>query len=373
MANFTRMGNTFRVAPKHSLDIQPTLPPGNYTIAQDDHGMFLVMTESFVSPPKIYGDVLKNTDRILRTFADRPHGTGVMLEGEKGSGKTLLAKNIAIEGAKVGIPTIIVNAPWCGDGFNKFIQAIEQPTIILFDEFEKIYDDETQEKVLTLFDGVWPSKKLYIVTCNDKYKIDNHMHNRPGRMFYSISYSGLSLDFIREYAEDQLDNKSHVDKLCDLTSLFEEFNFDMLKALVEEMNRYKETPQEAMKLLNTRPNDGRDVNYTIEDFRVNGEKVSSRPAIGGTLRISPIDGGFSVYYNLEIEAEQEFEDTANATPTTALRQLLVQKNTPSTLFFPKDIKKLDSKSGILQYTNDDGAFISLKEVPPAREFSYMDL
>ena len=47
------------------------------------------------------------------------------------------------------VPTIVINAPWKGDKFNTFIQAIEQPCAILFDEFEKVYDRDDQEKILT--------------------------------------------------------------------------------------------------------------------------------------------------------------------------------------------------------------------------------
>ena len=39
--------------------------------------------------------------------------------------------------------------------------------------------------------------------------------------------------------------------------MFGEFNFDMLKALVEDMNRYDEAPDETIKILNTKPDAGR--------------------------------------------------------------------------------------------------------------------
>ena len=38
----------------------------------------------------------------------------------------------------------------------------------------------------------------------------------------------------------------------------------MLKAIVEEMNRYNETPQEAMKLLNAKPEFGEKVTYNVQ-------------------------------------------------------------------------------------------------------------
>ena len=240
MTRFIKNGTSFMVASDESMDVRDMLPPGNYTVKEMPMGgpLYLEHIDDFNRPSKVYGDCLKNTDRVIRTFMDRPNATGVMLTGEKGSGKTLLTKNIAIELAKQGVPTIVINAPWHGDKFNSFIQTITQPCAILFDEFEKVYDRDEQEAILTLLDGVFPTKKLFLLTCNDKYRVDYHMRNRPGRVYYMMEFKGLDVNFIREYCEDNLKNKNHIDKVCNFTSLFGQFNFDMLKALVEEMNRY---------------------------------------------------------------------------------------------------------------------------------------
>ena len=73
------------------------------------------------------------------------------------------------------------------------MQDIEQPCIILFDEFEKVYDDQDQEKALTLLDGVFPSRKLFIMTVNNKWRVNEHMRNRPGRIYYMLDFAGFSL------------------------------------------------------------------------------------------------------------------------------------------------------------------------------------
>lgn len=267
MTYFLKNGNTFRVSSKDAMDLHDLLPAGNYVVKQDDQGRFFLETiASFTHPPKIYGDCMRNTDRIINSFMARESSTGVMLTGEKGSGKTLLSKNISRTLAAQGIPTIVINSPFHGDAFNTLLQSIEQPAMVLFDEFEKVYDSNEQEHILTLLDGVYPSKKLFILTCNDKWRVDQHMRNRPGRIFYMIDFKGLSAEFIREYCEDNLHNKAHIDTLCNIAGMFSQFNFDMLKAVVEDMNRYNESPQDALRILNVKPEFDGGAEYTVQLF-----------------------------------------------------------------------------------------------------------
>ena len=275
MAHFIKNGNAFSVAANEALDIHSTLPVGNYIVKQNPltKQFFLEKIDGFEIKGKVYGDTIRNTRRVLNTFEDRPATTGIMLAGEKGSGKSLLAKMISAEGAKKGYPTIVINAPWCGDEFNAFMQQIDQPTIILFDEFEKVYDRDDQESILTLLDGVFPSKKLFVLTCNDKFRIDSHMRNRPGRIFYMLDFKGLESDFITEYCEDNLNDTKHIPQIIKIAMMFDQFNFDMLKALIEEMNRYGETPQEAMKMLNAKPEFGGDSRYAIT-LAVDGVEIT---------------------------------------------------------------------------------------------------
>jgi hypothetical protein len=277
MTYFIRNGNQFDVSADAAIDIQQKLPVGNYIVKERPMNgpLYLEMVDGFTSLKKLYGKTTRHAERIVNTYRDRGTSTGVLLNGEKGSGKTLLARQLSIDCAALDIPTIIINAPWTGDKFNKFMQDISQECMVLFDEFEKVYDSDEQEVILTLLDGVFPSRKLFVLTCNDKWRIDSHMRNRPGRIYYMIDFKGLEADFIIEYCEDNLVNKTYIEKVCQVAAMFAQFNFDMLKALVEEMNRYDETPQEALSMLNAKPEFAGSSEFKVE-LRVAGKLIEDK-------------------------------------------------------------------------------------------------
>jgi hypothetical protein len=358
MTYFLKNGNTFRVSSKEAMDLHERLPAGNYVIKEDPFGnLYLEHIDNFEIRGKRYGDLNRNCDRILNTFMDRPNTTGVMLAGEKGSGKSLLAKAVSIQGAEQGIPTIVINAPWCGDKFNSFIQSIEQPTIILFDEFEKVYDGDHQEHILTLLDGVFPSKKLFMLTCNDKWRVDAHMRNRPGRIYYMMDFKGLAADFIIEYCEDNLKAKEHIEKIVQIASLFSEFNFDMLKALVEEMNRYNEAPEQALKILNAKPEfDQGTTNYTVE-LSIAGVPVDSKDIGRGEWKGNPLQSNINVNYKEydgEISVDSGDEDW----------------DWGDVKFTPSDLKKIDSQNGKFIFVDREGNSLTLTRIKEKHSYYY---
>ena len=133
------------------------------------------------------------------------------------------------------------------------MQKINSPTIIVFDEFEKTYDWDKQSKVLTLFDGVFPTKKLFMLTTNDSYRVNGFLKNRPGRMFYSLEYDVIEADVLNQYVDDKLKDKTQKESIVKYSQVFTFLNFDMLSAIIEEMNRYDETLGEVLEMLNVKP------------------------------------------------------------------------------------------------------------------------
>lgn len=300
---YREAGGMYLLGEKSRENFYSKLPPNNYAVKQDiKAGFFLQAIENFKLPKKIYGNTMANAHRILKTFMDRPHSTGVILAGEKGSGKSLLAKTIVNQAIENGIPALIINSAFCGDDFNIFIQNIKQAAIVLFDEFEKVFNKDEQEQILTLLDGVFPTKKLFILTCNDKWKINQNMQNRPGRIYYMLDFAGLNENFIEEYCQDNLKNKDYIQKVVNLATSFSTFNFDMLQALVEEMNRYNEPPEACLDFLNIRGEYMHDVAYLISVI-YDGERLPKDNVLPTSYSFNPITDGLTFGYKLSKKAK----------------------------------------------------------------------
>jgi hypothetical protein len=355
MTYFLKSGTRFNVSTKEAMDLHEQLPACTYTVKFDKMAgcFYLEQIDGFEIKGKIYGDTKRNANRILNTFNDRSASTGVMLTGEKGSGKTLLAKMLSLDAQASGVPTIVINEPWCGEGFNSFLQMIEQPTIILFDEFEKVYDRDDQEKMLTLLDGVYPSKKLFVLTCNDKWRVNEHMRNRPGRIYYMMDFKGLEQDFIVEYCEDNLQNKTHIQTICKIAMMFDQFNFDMLKAMIEEMNRYGETPQEVMKMLNARPEFSGEAKYKVT-LQPKGLDIPVEHVESNEWHGNPLTNRIGLDY--KVFNEDAIDENG-----------VVDYDWETCRFGQEDLKQIDTTAGKFIFINELGDRVTLSKV---REKNY---
>ena len=249
-----------------ALSIVDSIPVGMYYVKASRKGFVLANTEHFKRPKRMYGNVSSRANRILDTFTQRTKSTGVQLSGQPGTGKTLLAREVCITAIERGIPVLIVEDSF-GEGIGDFVdfcRNLDTPVVILFDEFEKVFDESSQNALLSLFDGTDYYKKLYLMTANDSGAITFAMQSRPGRMFYHFRYLGLEPTFIAEYLDAELTAIEHRQELDNLLAVeYASITFDCLQALVEETNRYNESPKKTLEILNIDPNDKVEVVATV--------------------------------------------------------------------------------------------------------------
>jgi hypothetical protein len=327
------------------------LPAGTYLMSiAPEIGYYLKSVSDFDLPEKLYGDIEEKANRILNTFHDRPRTTGVLLSGEKGSGKTLLTKYISSLGQKRGLPTIIINNDFSGDGFNLFLQGIGD-CILLFDEFEKIYDKDSQQGLLTLLDGIFTTKKLILLTTNNYLGINDHLQNRPGRIYYNLQFDGLDSNFIMEYGQEKLKNKAYLSNLGVVASMVKPVSFDILQAIIEESNRYGESPVKALEMLNVKV-----ASSYVEEFttKVVNKKDAKNPFIklygdeddNKILRVNPFKQ-FCMNY---------------ITPCKKSKSNPKGEQYHTAYIDPTIMKSFDGLKGTFTYENDDFA-LSLTRVP----------
>ena len=270
MTQFIKQPGAVTIAPDFSGIALDRVPAGYYRIGcSQTLGWHLVPIEPLQLADKIYGSLLQHVPRIEQVWEERKGvPTTVLLEGLKGSGKSLLMKSLAKRFVEQhdGI-VLLCNSAFTGDGFFEFLQQINQKKIVLMDEFDKVYCEECdRNNILTLLDGTMASHTLFILTMNassssNKYEF---FHNRPGRVFFNIKFDGVDYEAIQAYLEDCLDDKSCIGEVMTFVKRFTQFNMDMLGTLVREINAVPDkTLDKIAEYLNTKPD------LTMDDIYFN--------------------------------------------------------------------------------------------------------
>lgn len=252
---FSRSGNTVTIQSARNAVISNQLEPLTYSVKFSQKiGYYLEIIDNFKLPAKVYGNTRKRTDKVVKTFMSRPRSTGVMFSGFKGAGKTVQMKEIAeVLRNEHSCPVIVVNESFHGDDFKTFIESITTSSVVIFDEFEKVYaDEEHAQAMLTLFDGVIETHKLWLLSMNDS-SIDPNMINRPGRMFYHFEYDSMDQDVIDEVVDDFLKLPHHKDRMVKLVDTMDAITMDILTAIIEEVNRYDADPFDVVQEMNVNP------------------------------------------------------------------------------------------------------------------------
>lgn len=234
----------------------PKLDAATYLICFNDRiGYHLKKVEPLKLPSKVYGDNPDLVEKVLKLFEDEVGRTsGVMLYGEKGTGKTMTAVGACIEANERGYPVLLLQSQFYGSDFNDFMAKIEDSCLVFIDEFEKVFDTQDSiNQTLMLLDGAVKTHKLFILTSNSALETSDSMKylvNRPSRVFYSIYYGTMEDSVIQEYLDDNLQYQNYREDIVALKRSFKIFTIDILKAIVAEINRYGHTEKPFTQLIN---------------------------------------------------------------------------------------------------------------------------
>jgi Cdc6-like AAA superfamily ATPase len=233
------------------------LPAGVYVLNKSMFGFYLDrIEEKFEFGHKLYGLETSLIERVIKTWNSTNKNLGVLLNGLKGTGKTVTAKVIC---NRLNLPVILVNENPDGGGIPDYLNEIEQDVIVMMDEYEKVFGEDSE--LLTVMDGVLTSssRKLFMLTTNNTY-INENLLQRPSRIRYQKTFKDLSPEIIEEIVDDLLKYKKHKGELLSAISNLEVITIDVVKSIIEEVNIHNESPSVFMDVFNVKKITGK---YTV--------------------------------------------------------------------------------------------------------------
>ena len=229
-------GNIFSQGSATTVSHPEGLPKGIYEVKLSMTGFYLSkIAESFTFDYKLYGLNQKFIDYVLKTYENTTGNLGVLLDGIKGTGKTVVAKELC---NRLQLPVILVQSMGSdtNDKLIKYLStAIDFDCIFFFDEYEKEFKDSSD--VLSFMDGTYNSiyRKIFLLTTN-KLNVDSNLLGRPSRIRYKKSFGNLSEEVTRELLNDILEDKTAIEKVIELTHSMNIITIDLIKAIATEIN-----------------------------------------------------------------------------------------------------------------------------------------
>lgn len=229
-------GNIFNQGSATTVSHPEGLPKGIYEVKVSMTGFYLSkIAESFTFDYKLYGLNQKFINYVLKTYENTTGNLGVLLDGIKGTGKTVVAKELC---NRLQLPVILVQLMGV-DTNSKLIKylstSIDFDCIFFFDEYEKEFKNSSD--VLSFMDGTYNSiyHKVFLLTTNE-LNVDPNLLGRPSRIRYKKSFNNLSEEVTREILNDILEDKTSIEKVIELTHSMNIITIDLIKAIATEIN-----------------------------------------------------------------------------------------------------------------------------------------
>ena len=270
---WSQQGNALYLqAPSHEHE---KLENAIYTIGVDMFGRFFLtpIAKDYKFDYKIYNLETKFINRVVKTYTKQTGNMGVLLNGVKGTGKTVTAKQIC---NKMHQPVIVVNQNY--ENVQMFINSIPQDIVIFIDEYEKIF--KQSNNMLTIMDGALNSihRRVFLLTTN-RLNIEDNLKQRPGRLRYSKTFDDLNPDVVNEIIDDLLEYDKFRDDCVNFFSTLQLVTVDIVKAIIEEVNMHEEAPQDFSDVFNVKKIEGFYKIYDLTDGLEEPEMVMDTATI----------------------------------------------------------------------------------------------
>lgn len=181
----------------------PSLEKGVYSLQEDDRGAAFLQVEPDFETIDLVGESLNISNLVVDHYRATTSNFGILLQGISGMGKTQTIKHIC---KQLGLPVVIVNQAFTGNFVKTALDKIGSDCIVVFDEFEKVYNKtELSESLLGLFDGIDTANRiLYVVSANERRNVSQYFFGRPGRFLFNFVYEHLSAEDALEFVKSRL-------------------------------------------------------------------------------------------------------------------------------------------------------------------------
>jgi hypothetical protein len=239
------------------MSLTEKLVPGIYIPGADIQGYYLTQYhEKYVFPYKVYGVNKSFIERVSKTFVHTTGNLGVLMNGVKGTGKSVTSELICNDFMEqFNMPVILINQRM--QGLIEFLAAIDQDVVVFVDEYEKVFVTEdgraNSTEILTLMDGALKSehRRLFLFTTNNKY-IDDNLLERPGRIRYVKEFTDLDRPTIEEIVDDLLEHKTFKEECIEYISKLQKITIDIVKAVITEVNIHGQGPSTFSDIFNAK-------------------------------------------------------------------------------------------------------------------------
>lgn len=229
------------------------LKPIIYRIVKNDKDWFNLkeVSENYPRKKKLYGPIFKVLFRIGRLIKLKLFGSiSILCTGKKGLGKTTTSNEICNTLIKDGIPIIEIKYIDVTTNLIEFLSNFRNCAIYI-DEFGKIFNNDYQEKMLTLLNKNDEYYNVFILGENELYKISNFLLDRMERIRYHVRHDRISKDDLDEYAKDNGMSNDIITNLARINGKSSVISYDTLEVVAEEHKLFPELPfEELVEIMN---------------------------------------------------------------------------------------------------------------------------